>query len=89
MISAVNYPGDVASTLAAGGFTALNSFSASTVVNGRAAYAVATTTGSYRASWTLASAAASGGTTIALRAAAPASGAQTVVFRAIDLRALG
>jgi glucose/arabinose dehydrogenase len=71
VIGAVNYAGNVASTLASGGFTALSSFSVTTVVNGRAAYAVATTTGSYRASWTLASSVASGGTTIALRAAAP------------------
>jgi hypothetical protein len=71
VIGAVNYAGNAASTLASGGFTALSPFSVTTVVNGRAAYAVATTTGSYRASWTLASAVASGGTTIALRAAAP------------------
>jgi hypothetical protein len=89
VISAINYPGNVASALANGGFTALTSFSMPTLVNGRAAYMVATTTGSYRAAWTLASPAASGGTTIALRAAAPPAGAQPAVFRALDVRAIG
>jgi hypothetical protein len=85
----MNYPGNVASALANGGFTALTSFSVSTLVNGRAAYTVAATTGSYRAAWTLAGPAASGGTTIALRAAAPPAGAQPAVLRGLDLRAIG
>ena len=89
VISAINYPGDAASVLATGGFTPLNSFSVPTLVNGRAAYTVAPTSGSYRASWTLATPAASGGTTIALRAAAPAARGQAVVFGELDLRAIG
>jgi glucose/arabinose dehydrogenase len=70
VIGAVNYPGSATSTLSAAGFTALNSFSVSTTVNGRAAYQIASAGGSYRASWTLSSSAASGGAVIALKAAA-------------------
>jgi PKD repeat protein len=69
VVGALNYPGSATSTLTAAGFTALNSFSVTTVANGRAAYRVASTTGSYRASWTLSSSAASGGAVIALKPA--------------------
>jgi hypothetical protein len=71
VIGAVNYPGSATSTLSAGGLAPLKSFSASSNVNGRAAYRIASAAGSYRATWTLSAAAASGGTAIALKPALP------------------
>jgi hypothetical protein len=69
LVGAINYPGTATSTLAGGGFTALNAFSSGTSTNGRAAYRIATATGAYQASWTLSAAATSGGALLALKGA--------------------
>lgn len=74
VIGAVNYPASVSSTLATGAFAGLNDFSLSTTIHGRAAYAVTTASGNYRASWNLSGASGgSGGAILALKAAATAS----------------
>jgi hypothetical protein len=70
VIGAINYPRTVSSTLTTPGFSELDLFNASTV-SGRAAYRVVSATGSYSLSWTLASAATSGGAILALKGAPP------------------
>jgi hypothetical protein len=59
VISAINYPNDVSSTLASGPFNALADFGYSSTVHGRIAYALATATSNGQAAWTLSG--ASGG----------------------------
>jgi hypothetical protein len=66
LIGAINYPGNVGSTLAAGSFTSLSDFGYSTGVHGRAAYALTGTAGSYHADWSLSG--SSGGTGTAILA---------------------
>jgi hypothetical protein len=67
IIGAVSFPGSVSSTLASGGFTPLDDFGVS-IVNGRAAYRMVSSRGSYSAAWTLSAPAASGSAILALRA---------------------
>ena len=68
VVGAINYPGAPTSTLNAVGFTALSNFTVSTV-NGRAAYRIVSTPGTWSGAWTLSSAAYSGGVAIALKGA--------------------
>jgi hypothetical protein len=71
VISAINYPNDVSSTLAAGPFNALTDFDYSTTVHGRIAYALTTATTSGQAAWTLSRASGgAGGAILAINAAA-------------------
>jgi hypothetical protein len=68
VIGAINYPNAVTASLGTSGFTALAGFSAGSV-HGSAGYAVTTSAGSYRASWTLSgSSGGSGGAIVALEA---------------------
>lgn len=53
VISAINYPNNVSSTLAAGPFNALTDFGYSTTIHGRIAYALTTASTTGRAAWTL------------------------------------
>jgi hypothetical protein len=69
VIGALNWPGSATSTLTSAGFTSLSNFSVSTSVNGRAAYLVPTTTGSYRAAWNLSTAFPTGTAILALKPA--------------------
>jgi hypothetical protein len=68
VVGAVNYPGTATSTLNATGFSALSSFTTSTV-NGRAAYRIVAVPGTWAGAWTLSAAANSGGVAIALKGA--------------------
>jgi len=62
VITAINYPNDVSSTLAAAGpFNTLTDFGYSTTVHGRIAYALTTATTSSQAAWTLSGASGGGG----------------------------
>jgi Big-like domain-containing protein/purple acid phosphatase-like protein/calcineurin-like phosphoesterase family protein len=67
VIGAINYPGAASSTLTTSGFTALANFSAGSSTNGRAAYEVVPSTGTYQVSWTLSAASASGAAILALK----------------------
>jgi hypothetical protein len=70
VVSAINYPNDVSSTLAAGPFNALIDFGHSTTVHGRIAYALTTATISGQAAWTLSGASGgAGGAFLAFKAA--------------------
>jgi hypothetical protein len=71
VISAINYPNDVSSTLAAAGpFNTLTDFGYSTTVHGRIAYALTTATTSSQAAWTLSGASGgAGGAILAFSAA--------------------
>ncbi|HEV8103293.1 MAG TPA: hypothetical protein VGP69_06115 [Gaiellaceae bacterium] len=70
VISAINYPNDVSSTLAAGPFNALTDFDYSTTIHGRIAYALTTATTSGRAAWTLSDeSGGAGGAILAINAA--------------------
>ena len=53
VISAINYPNNVSSSLAAGPFNALTDFGYSTTIHGRIAYALTTASTTGRAAWTL------------------------------------
>jgi hypothetical protein len=67
VVGAINYPGSATATPgAASGFSALAPFSVSTV-NGRAAYRIVSSPGTWSASWTLSAAANSGGAILALK----------------------
>jgi hypothetical protein len=68
VVGAINYPGAATATLNAAGFTSLSNFVVSTV-NGRAAYRIVSAPGTWAGSWTLSSAANSGGVAIALKGA--------------------
>jgi hypothetical protein len=68
IVGAINYPGAPTSTLNAPGFTPLSNFTVSTV-NARAAYRIVSAPGTWSGSWTLSSAAYSGGATLALKGA--------------------
>jgi hypothetical protein len=69
LVGAIDYPSSsIGSTLNAPGFASLSDFTVSTV-NGRAAYRVVSTAGSYSAAWTLSAAANSGGAILALKGA--------------------
>jgi chitodextrinase len=68
IVGAIDFPGSVISALATAGFTSLDDFTVSTV-KGRAAYRVASATGSYSAAWTLSGPSTSGGAILALKAA--------------------
>jgi hypothetical protein len=71
VITAINYPNDVSSTLAAAGpFNTLTDFGYSTTVHGRIAYALTTATTSSQAAWTLSGASGgAGGAILAFSAA--------------------
>jgi hypothetical protein len=68
VVGAINYPGAATSTLNAVGFNPLSSFTVSTV-NGRAAYRIVSTPGTWSGAWTLSAAANSGGVALALKGA--------------------
>jgi hypothetical protein len=70
VISAINYPNDVSSTLAMGPFNPLTDFDYSTTIHGRIAYAITTATTSSQAAWTLSGASGgAGGAILAFNAA--------------------
>jgi hypothetical protein len=71
VISAINYPNDVSSTLATGLFTPLTDFGYSSTVHGRIAYALTTPSTSGQGAWTLSG--ASGGAGDAILALSAAS----------------
>ena len=69
IVGAINYPsGTITSTLSAPGFAGLSNFTVSTV-NGRAAYRIVSSAGTWSAAWTLSAAATSGGAILALKGA--------------------
>jgi hypothetical protein len=67
IIGAVSFPGSASSTFVSDEFTPLDDFGVS-IVNGRAAYRMVSSKGSYSAAWTLSAPAASGSAILALRA---------------------
>jgi hypothetical protein len=69
VIGALNWPGAATSTLTSSGFTSLTDYNVTTSVNGRAAYLVPTTTGTYRATWNLTTAFPNGTAILALKPA--------------------
>ncbi len=68
VIGALNWPGAATSTVTSAGFTSLTNFTVTTTVNGRAAYLLPTTPGTYRTSWNLSSAFPTGTAILALKA---------------------
>jgi Big-like domain-containing protein/calcineurin-like phosphoesterase family protein len=66
VVGALNYQGSAGAALAAGAFTPLSSFAVGTT-NGRAAYRIVSSPGTYQASWTLPSATTSGTAILALK----------------------
>jgi hypothetical protein len=68
VIGALNWPGSATSTLTSAGFTSLTNFAVTTSVNGRAAYLLPTTPGTYRTSWNLTTAFPTGTAILALKA---------------------
>ena len=64
LIAATNYPASTTSTLTAASFAGLNNFDSGSAVHGRAAYRIATATGSYLSSWSLNTASGGHGTAI-------------------------
>ena len=68
LIGAINFPNPVTSTLTTAEFTPLSDFTASPV-KGRAAFRIASATGSYSASWALSGTSTSGGAILALEGA--------------------
>ena len=79
VIGALNWPGAATSTLTSAGFTSLTDFNVTTSVNGRAAYLIPATTGTYRTAWNLTTAFPAGTAILALKPApaAPPGGAPT------------
>jgi Big-like domain-containing protein/calcineurin-like phosphoesterase family protein len=71
IIGAINYPGAISSTLTTAGFTSLSNFNSGTSTNGRAAYRIVSSTGSYSVSWSLSAASTSGAAILALKGAPP------------------
>lgn len=66
IVGAINYPSSTITSTLAPGWSALSNLGVSPV-NGRAAYRIVSSTGSWSASWTLSAAANSGGAILALK----------------------
>jgi Bacterial Ig domain/Calcineurin-like phosphoesterase len=66
LVGALHYTGGAGATLTAGSFTPLSAFTTGTT-NGRAAYRIVSSTGTYQASWALPAAATSGTAILALK----------------------